>query len=230
MIKKVTNAYQAKIDKLQAMFEKYYRSDVLLPGLEKIEGVKQIDAYRAITNNFQDISKLTPADIMYLNMCNGLYPYSVEINELVKKSMLYVTDLEGNITYIKEFDIFHSFLGEMRPNATSYAKKGGHMLFPEAKFITHKINAIIPLEHGYYDIAVKHIVDKGGKTAWKTQFPLGSTPIENAQLIIDLIKDLKEPIEIGVNKSFELIHKSGQKFQIYVENEIAQFYPISLNK
>ncbi|MGZ6251158.1 MAG: hypothetical protein ACXWL2_03960, partial [Candidatus Chromulinivorax sp.] len=142
------------------MFEKYYRSDVLLPGLEKIEGVKQIDAYRAITNNFQDISKLTPADIMYLNMCNGLYPYSVEINELVKKSMLYVTDLESNITYIKEFDIFHSFLGEMRPNAKSPAKLGGHMLFPQAKATTHAIEQIIPFENGYFDLFVKHIADE----------------------------------------------------------------------
>lgn len=232
-IQKTTNADQEKIKKLETMFEKYYRGDLLLPGIDKIEGVKQIDAYRTITNNFQDISKLTQADIMYLNMCNGLYPHSVEINKLVKKSMLYITDLEGNVTHIKEFDIFHSFLGEMRPNATSYAKKGGHMLFPQSKITTHNINAIIPLQHGYFDLAVKHITDKG-QTVWKTQFPYGLTPTENAQLIIDLIKEIQHPIEVTLgkngNQGFELKSKFNQYFQVFVQNEIVQFYPISSNK
>ncbi|MGZ6251328.1 MAG: hypothetical protein ACXWL2_04825 [Candidatus Chromulinivorax sp.] len=147
--------------------------------------------------------------------------------------MLYVTDLEGNITYIKEFDIFHSFLGEMRPNATSYAKKCGHILFPQAKTTTHIIGEIIPLEHGYFDIAVKHIADQTGIFLPKTQFPLGSTPIENAQLIIDLIKDVKKPMDISTNnigtKIFDLIHYSGQEFTIYVQDGIANFHPVSIN-
>jgi|GEM_PF-2320842 len=232
-VQQVTNADKDKITKLKTMFEKYYRGDILLPGLAKIEGVKQVDAYRAITNNFQDISKLTEADIMYLNMCNGLYPYSVEINELVKKSMLYVTDLEGNVTHIKEFDIFHSFLGEMRANATSYAKKGGHMLFSESKVATHMVEEIIPFNNGYFDLAVKHIGDTAGMTTLKTQFPLGSTPMENAQIMIDLIKNITSPIDIIVNnkgtKIIDLTHQSGQKFAIYIEEGIANFYPISPN-
>jgi len=231
-VQKLTQANPTRIAKLKAKFEKYYRSDVLLPGLEKIEGVKQIDNYRVITKNFTTIEQLTEADVMYLNMCNGLHAHSVEINNLVEKAMLYVVDQNGKIIEIKKFDIYHSFLGEMRPGATSYAKRGGHILFPESKAFTHVVEEIIPFENGYFDLAVKHINDKG-KTMLKTQFPLGSTPVENAQLIIDLIQEVKVPYFIKTDSNgittCDFLKQCGQKFTIYVEDGIAHYHPISKN-
>ncbi|MGZ6250837.1 MAG: hypothetical protein ACXWL2_02310, partial [Candidatus Chromulinivorax sp.] len=119
------------------------------------------------------------------------------------------------------------------PNAKSPAKLGGHMLFPQAKATTHAIEQIIPFENGYFDLFVKHIADESKKFRPKTQFPLGSTPIENAQLIIDLIKDIKKPIKIEINsigtKFFDLQHSSNQKFKIYIQESVAHFHPISPN-
>ena len=221
---------QEKLKALEKMFEKYSRGDVLLPGLEEIKGVKQIEAYRAITNNFTTIEHIGMHDVMYLNMCNGLHPHALEINELVKKSMLKVVDLEGNIIHITKFDIFHTYIGEMRPNVTGAAKKGGHLFHIESKTATHIVENIIPLENGYFDMSVKHINDLG-KTVPKTQFPLGSMPKENAQIIIDLIQELKNPIEVISGKNgkatFDLIQQSNQKFTVYVENGIAHFHPVS---
>ena len=232
-VQQLTKADKIKIAKLQASFEKYYKSDALLPGLEKIEGIKQIENYQTITKNFTTIEHLTEADVMYLNMCNGLHAHSVEINELVKNAMLQIIDQNGKIIEIKKFDIYHSFLGEMRPNAKSPAKLGGHLLFPESKTFTHTVKEIIPFENGYFDLYVKHIADETGKIVPKTQFPLGSTPMENAQIIIDLIQELRNPIEVLTNskgtKSFDLLKKCGQKFAIYIEDGVARFHPISPN-
>jgi len=231
-VQQLTKASSTRMAKLKAQFEKYYRTDILLPGLEKIEGVKQIENYRAITKNFTTIEQLTEADIMYLNMCNGLHAHSVEINNLVEKAMLYVVDLEGNMVHINKFDIYHSFLGEMKPGAMGPAKLGGHLFFPESKAFTHAVEKIVPLENGYFDIFVKHIADDTGKFRPKTQFPLGSTPLENAQIMIDLITEIKNAsIKVfpGKNgqKTFNLIQQCGQKFTVHVENGVAIFYPIS---
>ena len=170
---------------------------------------------------------------MYLNMCNGLHAHSVEINQLVEKAMLQIVDLEGNVVHIKKFDIYHSFLGEMRPGATSYAKKGGHVVFPESKAFTHTVGEIIPFENGYFDLFVKHIDDKGIKFVPKTQFPLGSTPMENAQMIIDLIENIKDSIKVIPGKDgmkiFDVTHQCGQEFRIHVVDGLAHFYPRSPN-
>ena len=171
-------------------------------------------------------------DVMYLNMCNGLHPHALEINELVKQAMLKVVDLEGNIIHITGFDIFHTFMSEMRPNATGPSKLGGHWCHIESKTATHIIENIIPLENGYFDMSVKHINDIG-KTIPKTQFPLGSMPKENAQIIIDLIKELKNPINIipGKNgkKTIKGLQRNGQGFTIYIEKGVAHFHPINPN-
>ncbi len=223
---------QEKLKALEKMFEKYSRGDVLLPGLEEIKGVKQIEAYRAITNNFTTIEHIGFHDVMYLNMCNGLHPHALEINELVKKSMLKVVDLEGNIIHITKFDIFHTYIGEMRPNGTGSAKKGGHWFHLESKTATHTIEQIIPLKNGYFDIAIKHINDSGN-TVLKTQFPLGSMPKENAQIIIDLIQEIKNPYFIETTSkgktTAKFLRQCGQDFTIYIEEGIAHFHPATPN-
>ena len=105
------------------------------------------------------------------------------------------------------------------------------MLFPESKAFTHIVEEIIPLENGYFDLTVKHIADKTGNFTPKTQFSLGSTPIENAQIIIDLIQDIKVPIDVRLNSKgiaiFDLKHSCGQKFRVYVEDGFAKFHPVS---
>ena len=115
------------------------------------------------------------------------------------------------------------------------AKKGGHVFFPESKAFTHAVEKIVPLDNGYFDVFVKHIAaDEMSGFAPKTQFPLGSTPLENAQVMIDLIEEIRNiPIEVFPGKKgmeyFNLTQSCGQEFRVYVKDGFAHFHPISPN-
>ena len=65
----------------------------------------------------------------------------------------------------------------------------------------------------------------------KTQFPLGSTPLENTQIMIDLFQEIKIPYYINtdskVKTTIKFLKKCSQRFAVYIENGVAIFHPIS---
>lgn len=102
--------------------------------LQASKGIDQIERFREYTNNFTNLDILTPEEVMYLNLCEWLEPKAKKINNALKaQGGLKVVDPKTGAVQavIEEFDLFHSLLGEMSPNALANRVKGGHLYIPE---------------------------------------------------------------------------------------------------
>ena len=217
-----------------ASFQPYGIDNQLLPGIEHIRDIRQIDDFRTITKNFTDISQLKPYEILYLNYCNWFYPTYCKINAKVKAANLEIC-INNEIIKIDKFGLYHVYLNDMKPIKASASKafdtalKGGHMFFPDLKSKTHQLSDFKLLDDGYFTLKVKHIEDTSATDPeFKTFFPVGKTPEECADIVIDAIKNPKH-VELLENrnpkvKAVMVTNQQNQQFKICVTNQTATFF------
>ena len=231
-IDELTQPNKVEVAALQKSLEPYLRTDkiVNIERLKYIEGIDQIKAFKDYTNNFTNLEKLHPDEILYLNLCDWLEPQAKLINVNVKKMGLSIIDSNNNIIKIHELDIFHSLLGEMAPGSVQKAMSGGHWFSADAKAATYLIDEIIPFNNNhFFDLKLKHI-NSVSSSKFKTYFPAGSTIEQCSNMVIDAIKNFNE-IEFKVlsaeKQIVDLTCGSGQKIRIYVVDSVARFSPVS---
>ena len=201
--------------------------------MQSIEGVDQIKRFKDYTKNFTELEKLTPDEILYLNLCEWLHPKSLEINAKIKEMGLKITEVKDGITCvtdIHEFDIFHSLLGEMRPGSVADTTSGGHWLCAELKAATFDIDKIEKFGNGFLDIWVKPSRGNSASFKPKTFFPAGNSIEECSNMIVNAIKNPKKIINITEthhkNQSlFLVLDKLDQTFAVRVTGNKIKFFP-----
>jgi hypothetical protein len=133
-------------------------------------------------------------------------------------------DFVAQSVTIKQYDVFHSLLGEMKPGSISEHTKGGHLFIAELKAIALELKEFKELEHGFFDILVK----RGSNKQPKTFYPLGTTPEQTVESLEKCIKNAQSislTSEENIIKCF-IENAEGQKFRLYVDaNNIAKFHP-----
>ena len=196
--------------------------------LKSRKGIKQIEDFRTYTDNFKNLDKLKPEEILYLNLCDWLAPQALEINDKLKKAggLKFINPTTKVEVVIKELDLFHSLLGEMKPQYLNNVTKGGHLPILELKSALFEIGEIESLGSGFFDMHIK----RGSNSKINSFFPVGKSVeqcvkmIENAIENVEFIEYIKPKYET-TQKAFYAKSKTNQNFLLRIENEIAKFYP-----
>ena len=83
----LTKSDPAEVQAFEKTIEPYLNSENLvdIKHLQSIEGVEQINKFKEYTNNFTDLAKLKPEEVLYLNLCDWLEPQAKTINARLKK-------------------------------------------------------------------------------------------------------------------------------------------------
>ena len=203
--------------------------------LKSRKGIKQIEDFRGYTDNFKNLDKLKPEEILYLNLCDWLAPKALEINEKLRGpgGLKFIDPATKVEVIIKEFDLFHSLLGEMKPQYLNNVVKGGHLPILELKSALFEIGEIESLGSGFFDMHIK----RGSKRKRSSYYPLGTSVEQSVKMIensisnkdfISFIKPDNLSIEEALKstkKTFITTSKNNQKFSLHVNNGIAEFYP-----
>ncbi len=195
-----------------------------------------MDNFKKYTNNFTDLSKLKPEEVLYLNLCDWLELHATKINNrLHAMGGITITDPQTGIqATIKKYDLFHSLLGEMKPGSIRYHTRGGHLMIPELKAALLEIGQIKPLKRGFFDINIK----AGSNKKINSCFPLGTSVDEAIEMIEKILNDAlinpqliikSENLERlnGVCTGFTIDTSCKQTFQFYIENNIVKFFPMN---
>lgn len=111
-------------------FSKYDRSDIIVPGLEKLIGIRQLEAWRDITKNFTDIGSTESYHRLYFNYIHWLNKELQPIQNHFKSLNLSFKH-GGRMHQILDVDLLHVFLGDIIPSARKIS--GMHYLSPWAK-------------------------------------------------------------------------------------------------
>ena len=207
--------------------------------LKATENIDQIEAFRKYTDNFKNLDKLKPEEILYLNLCDWLAPKVLEINEKLRGSggLKFIDPATKVEVIIKEFDLFHSLLGEMKPQALANRTSGGHLFIPELKAATLDIHEIKQFGKGYFDMGIKYAGKQSTKYKPNSYFPIGTSIEQAVEIIEDTISnkgfiEFIKPENISIEnalastkKTFEATHKHSQKFTLHIDNGIINFYP-----
>jgi len=245
-VQQLTHTDKEKIIELQKNIEPYLRCDKIISPerLRATKGIKQIEHFREKTNNFDPkmLESLHPDEKLYLNLCDWLYPQSVEINEKIKAvGGLIIRDPNNANIFVKieEFDLFHSLLGEMKLGSIRQNLKGGHMMIPEFKSALCEMNEMQTYWDGFIDLQMK--LKRGNAESYITKsfFPHGSSPADCTNIIENAIKNVvnnptkiqKFLIETDVNNvskfTIEIENSLGHVFRFYIKDGSAQFFPLS---
>ncbi|MBP6869772.1 hypothetical protein KBC04_02735 [Candidatus Babeliales bacterium] len=224
-----------KLTEFQKSIEPYLRQDKLVDvdSLRSIEGVEQVQKFKDYTNNFHpdELAKLKPEEILYLNLCDWLAPKAEIINEaLKKKGGITIIDPKTKkiLAHYEKYDLFHSLLGEMKPKFMNNVVKGGHLPILELKGALFEISEIKPLGNGFFDMTIK----RGSNRKKNSFFPLGTSIEESVAIIEDAIINC-EKIEIVVLKDkalqgFHVVNKRNQQFMLVLNKNELQFYPSNI--
>lgn len=242
----IKNTAQAKIlsDKIDqitkpnkeaiAAFEKelkpYLHSDKLIDveRLKSIEGVDPINKYKEYTNNFTNLEKLTPEEILYLNLCDWLEPQARAINAEIKATggLKFIHPETGAEVIIEKFDLFHSLLGEMKPGNLKDCVNGGHLLITELRAATLELGNIEIFGEGFLDIFIKA---KSNKKI-NSYFPRGTSVQEAVDMVKDSIKNHKKissrKMKNLSTQGLNFTNQNNQSFGVTLENKIANFFPL----
>ena len=196
-----------------------------------VENIEQVKKFSDYTDNFKNLEKLTPQEILYLNLCDWLERQASVINaEIEAMGGLKIVETRDGITCITEIhklDLFHSLLGEMKPGNLKKCVQGGHLFIPELRAATLEVGELSKFGDGFFDAFIR--VKSESKI--NSYFPLGTTVQEAVDMIKDVIKNyekislktLRDSSKIGFDLS-----KQQKQFAIIIENKIAQFYPVKL--
>jgi len=200
--------------------------------LKATKDIKQIEDFRTYTDNFKNLDKLKPEEILYLNLCDWLAPQAATINaELgVLKFIDPATKVE---VFIKELDLFHSLLGEMRPGSIKKHTSGGHLLIPELRAAMLDVDKIEHIGKDFFDMSIKYAGKQSEKYVSNTYFPMGTSIEQSVSIIKDTIKNninvsIVENIKDESFKGFKLTNQQNQVFVLLTQNETAQFYPYKI--
>ena len=199
--------------------------------LKATENIDQIEAFRGYTDNFKNLDKLKPEEILYLNLCDWLAPQALEINE--KLGVLKFIDPATKVeVIIKELDLFHSLLGEMRPGSIRKHTSGGHLLIPELRAAMLDTSEIIQFGEGFFDMQIKP-VNSIRNFKSNSYFPAGTSIEQTVKTIKDAIQNPKaitrsEIIKNGALSGFNFTNNQQNVFVVLIKNERAQFYPYKL--
>ncbi|MBP6869774.1 hypothetical protein KBC04_02745 [Candidatus Babeliales bacterium] len=225
-----------KLTEFQKTIEPYLRQDKLVnvDRLRSIEGVDQVQRFKDYTNNFHpdELAKLKPEEILYLNLCDWLAPKADIINAALKKKggIRIVDSVTGVEAYYEKYDLFHSLLGEMSPGAVANRTSGGHLMIPELRGATLKTGKVIPIGHGFFDIDIQYLGKESANYKKNSVYPLGTLLEESVEMLEKATEICTEiSIEINPKNSLQQIvkikNKNSQSFYIRIENKIAEFYP-----
>jgi len=200
--------------------------------------VKQVENFRNITKNFDPalVAQLHHDEILYLNLCDWLEPQVSKINTRLQAQggMVIIDSKAGVEVVIKEYDIYHSLLGEIKPGSVRETVKGGHWFCPELRAASFDVQKIKSCGNGFFDMQIRQARRVTGDHVGKTYFPAGKS-IEQCITILEEAMSQEASIKYVIpdypttQKAFEAVHVSGQKFVLRVDNGVAKFYPWSIN-
>ncbi|MBP6869770.1 hypothetical protein KBC04_02725 [Candidatus Babeliales bacterium] len=186
--------------------------------LRSIEGVDQVQRFKDYTNNFHpdELAKLKPEEILYLNLCDWLAPKADIINAALKKKggIRIVDSVTGVEAYYEKYDLFHSLLGEMSPGAVANRTSGGHLMIPELRGAILKTGKVTPIGHGFFDIDIQYLGKESAKCKTNSVYPLGTLLEESVELLEKTQENFKEIICV--------IDKSG-KADVMIEGKLGEF-------
>jgi hypothetical protein len=222
---------------LQKSLEPFLRTDkiVNVERLKSIQGVEQINNFKDNTNNFTNLEKLKPEEILYLNVCDWLEPQATKINARIQQAGgIKITEIRDGIecvTEIHEFDLFHSLLGEMTPGFTNAHTKGGHLFIPELKAALLDTGEIKSLGNGFFDMEIKYKGKISNNYKNNSYFPGGTSVEQAVKIIEEAISNFQliESTHLAVNgkQTFNITSKYGTKFRVYIENNVAKYHPLN---
>lgn len=233
-IEQLTNPNKEEIAALQKSLEPFLRTDKIvdIERLKSIEGIDQIDKFKDYTNNFSNLEKLHPDEILYLNLCDWLEPQACKINaELKKNGGLKIFDkASGQQAVIEKFDIFHSLLGEMKPGSVRSTTSGGHCFLTELRAASLSYDEVKAFGNGFFDMQIKP--RRGLSASYKNQtyFPAGKSISDCTDMLIDAIQKNKLTECVFIDDriiSFEITNIYDQIFSVNIESNLAKFYPTS---
>ena len=233
-IDKLTNPNKEEVAALQKSLEPFLRTDkiVNIERLKSIEGVDQIDKFKDYTNNFNNLEKLHPDEILYLNLCDWLKPQADLINAELKSlgGLTIIDQASGQQALIKEFDLFHSLLGEMKPGSVRSTTSGGHCFLTELRAASLSYDEVKAFGNGFFDMQIKPRRGLSASYKDQTYFPAGKSISDCTDILIDAIKNSK-CVEFGAavegKQIIDITQQSNQKFRLYIENNILRFSPVS---
>ncbi len=200
--------------------------------LSTIKNVTRVEEFRKHTNNFTNLEKLKPEENLYLNLCDWLEPQATAINSSVKLSggRHFVDSATGATGYFEGYNLHHSLLGEMAPNALANRTSGGHLMIPELRAATLKMQNITPFGEGFFDMEIQYAGKESIKFKDNSYFPAGTTVQQAVDMVEKAIanpKWIRYMVDKITNKivSFVVQDQAGNFFTVYLEKNIASFHP-----
>ena len=127
---------------------------------------------------------------------------------------------------IEKYDLFHSFLGEMKPQFLNDVISGGHLPLIELRSAVLEIGEIQSFGNGFFDMVIK----RGSKRKMNSYFPLGKSVeqcigmIEEGFENIEKIKNVIIPGRLD-QLTYDIKNYQNQTFRIHIEKQVATFYP-----
>ena len=233
-INEITKPNKHEVEIFQKSIEPYLNSEKIInvERLKSIEGIDQITEFKKYTNNFKDLEKLKPEEILYLNLCDWLEPKAAKINAQLKASggLKIIDPISKTEVIIEEFDLFHSLLCEMKPEALANRTSGGHLMITELHAATLDIRNIESLGNGFLDIEIKYAGKLSDKYKKNSYFPAGTTPERAVKFIEDSITNFKKIKNVTPTGTidriiFEFQNYENQSFKVYIKENIARFHP-----
>lgn len=195
--------------------------------------IPQVEEFRKYTDDFKNLEKLKPEEILYLNLCDWLEPQAAKINDaLMKRGGIKVIDPVTKVeVVIEKFDLVHSLLGEMKPEALANRTSGGHLYIPELRAATLDIGKIESFGNGFLDMEIKYAGKIGNTYKKNSYFPAGTTVEQSVTIIEDAILNFKEAPNIKIlsdtKSSLNITNKLDQSFTLYVEKGVAKYHPLN---
>jgi hypothetical protein len=233
-IDEITKPNKHEVEAFQKSIEPYLNSEKIIDveRLKSIDDIDQITEFKKYTNNFKDLEKLKPEEILYLNLCDWLEPKAAKINAQLKASggLKIIDPISKTEVIIEEFDLFHSLLCEMKPEALANRTSGGHLMIPELHAATLDIRNIESLGNGFLDIEIKYAGKLSDKYKKNSYFPAGTTPERAVKFIEDSITNFKKIKNVTPTGTidriiFEFQNYENQSFKVYIKENIARFHP-----
>ncbi len=175
-----------------------------------------------------DVIILKYEEILYLNLCDWLEPQARRINAQLKASggLKIIDPISKTEIIIEEFDLFHSLLGEMKPQFLNNVTSGGHLPLIELRSAVLEIGEIKPIGNGFFDMVIK----RGSNRKTNSYFPIGTSVEQAVEIIESAIKNPKNISQINLKdtalKGLKFTNQQGQDFAILIKNKTMQFYPI----
>lgn len=193
--------------------------------------IPQVEEFRKYTNDFKNLEKLKPEEVLYLNLCDWVEPKTAKINARLKDcgGLKFIDPATKAEIIIEEFDLIHSLVCEMKPEAFANRTSGGHLYIPELRVATLDIGKIESFGHGFFDMSIRP-VDSIKDFKLNSYFPVGTSVEQAVEMIEKAITNPKlievvDNIKNNALKGFKFTNHEDQVFMLLIKNKTVQFYP-----